>query len=60
MEKVGMKVVTIKSSDRENNRNIRRDKKRRQKNAPVLSGLPKGFPAGYWLDRKNKEEGGTK
>ena len=44
----------------ENQRNGRRDKKVRRKNAPVLHGLPKGFPAGYWLLRKSREESGSK
>lgn len=44
----------------ENQRNSRRDKKLRRKNAPVLTGLPKGFPAGYWLLRQRREGGNTK
>ena len=44
----------------ENQRNGRRDKKLRRKNAPVLTGLPKGFPAGYWLLRQRREGGNTK
>ena len=45
---------------REIQRNTRRDKKLRRKNAPVLTGLPKGFPAGYWLLRQRREGGNTK
>ena len=44
----------------ENQRNGRRDKKLRRKNAPVLTGLPKGFPAGYWLLRQRREGGNAK
>ena len=44
----------------EKQRNGRRDKKLRRKNAPVLTGLPKGFPAGYWLLRQRREGGNTK
>ena len=44
----------------ENQRNGRRDKKVRRKNAPVLTGLPKGFPAGYWLLRQRREGGNAK
>ena len=47
-------------SPSENQRNGRRDKKLRRKNAPVLTGLPKGFPAGYWLLRQRREGGNTK
>lgn len=32
-------------------RNQRRDRKRSKRYAPKVGGLPKGFPAGYWLER---------
>lgn len=42
---------------REIQRNAQRDKKLRRKNAPVLTGLPKGFPLGYWRLRQSREGG---
>ena len=45
---------------REVQRNVRRDKKLSRGNAPVLHGLPRGFPAGYWMQRQSKEGGKTK
>lgn len=46
--------------DREKNRIIRRDKKLRQKAAPVLGGLPNGFPIAYWITKNRNAKGGVK
>ena len=50
----------MNENDREKNRMIRRDKKRQKKNAPVLGGLPNGFPIAYWICKNSDAKGGTK
>ena len=60
MEQVDIYNGRMDDEDREKNRISRRDKKRRKKDAPVLGGLPKGFPIAYWICKNNGMKGGTK